>query len=171
MNQELVARVKEYNKNYKLAMADLNKSTAQINVYEQEIDKLCKELSEVMGVPVTMDNALELYQAKCKEIENNLQIGEEIISRLNSPVEEPQQSQQPQVQQHPVQQQQVQQQQVKQPQVQQPVQQPQVQAPVQDLSAPLGEPLNTGSATNKVEDDDDFDSIGSSSFNTDVDDI
>lgn len=167
MNQELVARVKEYNKNYKLAMADLNKSTAQINVYEQEIDKLCKELSEVMGVPVTMDNALELYQAKCKEIENNLQIGEEIISRLNSPVEEPQQpqpSQQPQVQQHPVQQQQVQH-----PQVQQPVQQP--QAPVQDLSAPLGEPLNTGSATNKVEDDDDFDSIGSSSFNTDVDDI
>ena len=157
MNQELVARVKEYNKNYKLAMADLNKSTAQINVYEQEIDKLCKELSEVMGVPVTMDNALELYQAKCKEIENNLQIGEEIISRLNSPVEEPQQ---PQVQQHPVQQPQVQ---------QQPVQQP--QAPVQDLSAPLGEPLNTGSATNKVEDDDDFDSIGSSSFNTDVDDI
>ena len=162
MNQELVARVKEYNKNYKLAMADLNKSTAQINVYEQEIDKLCKELSEVMGVPVTMDNALELYQAKCKEIENNLQIGEEIISRLNSPVEEPQQ---PQVQQHPVQQQQVQQPQVQQPQVQQP------QAPVQDLSAPLGEPLNTGSATNKVEDDDDFDSIGSSSFNTDVDDI
>lgn len=157
MNQELVARVKEYNKNYKLAMADLNKSTAQINVYEQEIDKLCKELSEVMGVPVTMDNALELYQDKCKEIENNLQIGEEIISRLNSPVEEPQQ---PQVQQHSVQQ----------PQVQQhPVQQP--QAPVQDLSAPLGEPLNTGSATNKVEDDDDFDSIGSSSFNTDVDDI
>ena len=152
MNQELVARVKEYNKNYKLAMADLNKSTAQINVYEQEIDKLCKELSEVMGVPVTMDNALELYQAKCKEIENNLQIGEEIISRLNSPVEEPQQQQ---VQQHPVQQQQVQ----------------QPQAPVQDLSAPLGEPLNTGSATNKVEDDDDFDSIGSSSFNTDVDDI
>lgn len=161
MNQELVARVKEYNKNYKLAMADLNKSTAQINVYEQEIDKLCKELSEVMGVPVTMDNALELYQQKCKEIENNLQIGEEIISRLNSPVEEPQQPQQP-VQQ-PVQQQ------VQQPQVQQPVQQP--QAPVQDLSAPLGEPLNTGSATNKVEDDDDFDSIGSSSFNTDVDDI
>jgi hypothetical protein len=158
MNQELVARVKEYNKNYKLAMADLNKSTAQINVYEQEIDKLCKELSEVMGVPVTMDNALELYQAKCKEIENNLQIGEEIISRLNSPVEEPQQPQQPQ---QPVQQQ------VQQPQVQQP----QVQAPVQDLSAPLGEPLNTGSATNKVEDDDDFDSIGSSSFNTDVDDI
>ena len=162
MNQELVARVKEYNKNYKLAMADLNKSTAQINVYEQEIDKLCKELSEVMGVPVTMDNALELYQAKCKEIENNLQIGEEIISRLNSPVEEPQQ---PQVQQHPVQQQP----QVQQPQVQQPVQQS--QAPVQDLSAPLGEPLNTGSVTNKVEDDDDFDSIGSSSFNTDVDDI
>lgn len=161
MNQELVARVKEYNKNYKLAMADLNKSTAQINVYEQEIDKLCKELSEVMGVPVTMDNALELYQAKCKEIENNLQIGEEIISRLNSPVEEPQQ---PQVQQHSVQQPQVQQH-----PVQQPVQQP--QAPVQDLSAPLGEPLNTGSATNKVEDDDDFDSIGSSSFNTDVDDI
>lgn len=167
MNQELVARVKEYNKNYKLAMTDLNKSTAQINVYEQEIDKLCKELSEVMGVPVTMDNALELYQVKCKEIENNLQIGEEIISRLNSPVEEPQQpqAQQHPVQQHPVQQPQVQQQQVQQQVVQQP------QAPVQDLSAPLGEPLNTGSATNKVEDDDDFDSIGSSSFTTDVDDI
>ena len=154
MNQELVARVKEYNKNYKLAMADLNKSTAQINVYEQEIDKLCKELSEVMGVPVTMDNALELYQQKCKEIENNLQIGEEIIERLNSAVTEPQVQQVPTQQpvQQPVQQ-----------QVQQQVQQK--QAPVQDLSAPLGEPLNT------VEDDDDFDSIGSNSFTTDVDDI
>lgn len=152
MNQELVARVKEYNKNYKLAMADLNKSTAQINVYEQEIDKLCKELSEVMGVPVTMDNALELYQQKCKEIENNLQIGEEIIERLNSAVTEPQ------VQQVPTQQ-----------PVQQPVQQK--QAPVQDLSAPLGEPLNTVGVKNTVEDDDDFDSIGSNSFTTDVDDI
>ena len=157
MNQELVARVKEYNKNYKLAMADLNKSTAQINVYEQEIDKLCKELSEVMGVPVTMDNALELYQQKCKEIENNLQIGEEIIERLNSTVAEPQVQQAPT--QQPVQQQ----------QVQQPVQQQ--QAPVQDLSAPLGEPLNTVSVKNTVEDDDDFDSIGSNSFTTDVDDI
>ena len=152
MNQELVARVKEYNKNYKLAMADLNKSTAQINVYEQEIDKLCKELSEVMGVPVTMDNALELYQQKCNEIENNLQIGEEIIERLNSAVTEPQ------VQQVPTQQ-----------PVQQPVQQK--QAPVQDLSAPLGEPLNTVGVKNTVEDDDDFDSIGSNSFTTDVDDI
>lgn len=158
MNQELVARVKEYNKNYKLAMADLNKSTAQINVYEQEIDKLCKELSEVMGVPVTMDNALELYQQKCKEIENNLQIGEEIIERLNSTVAEPQ------VQQAPTQQP-VQQQQVQQPQVQQQ------QAHVQDLSAPLGEPLNTVSVKNTVEEDDDFDSIGSNSFTTDVDDI
>lgn len=158
MNQELVARVKEYNKNYKLAMADLNKSTAQINVYEQEIDKLCKELSEVMGVPVTMDNALELYQQKCKEIENNLQIGEEIIERLNSTVAEPQ------VQQAPTQQP-VQQQQVQQPQVQQQ------QAPVQGLSAPLGEPLNTVSVKNTVEEDDDFDSIGSNSFTTDVDDI
>lgn len=163
MNQELVARVKEYNKNYKLAMADLNKSTAQINVYEQEIDKLCKELSEVMGVPVTMDNALELYQQKCKEIENNLQIGEEIIERLNSTVAEPQVQQAPT--QHPVQQQQVQQQQVQQPQVQHP------QAPVQDLSAPLGEPLNTVGVKNTVEEDDDFDSIGSNSFTTDVDDI
>ena len=156
MNQELVARVKEYNKNYKLAMADLNKSTAQINVYEQEIDKLCKELSEVMGVPVTMDNALELYQQKCKEIENNLQIGEEIIERLNSTVAEPQVQQVPT--QQPVQQ-----------QVQQQVQQK--QAPVQDLSAPLGEPLNTVGVKNTVEEDDDFDSIGSNSFTTDVDDI
>ena len=162
MNQELVARVKEYNKNYKLAMADLNKSTAQINVYEQEIDKLCKELSEVMGVPVTMDNALELYQQKCKEIENNLQIGEEIIERLNSAVTEPQVQQVPK--QQPVQQP-VQQQQVQQPQVQQQ------QAPVQDLSDPLGEPLNTVSVKNTVEEDDDFDSIGSNSFTTDVDDI
>ena len=159
MNQELVARVKEYNKNYKLAMADLNKSTAQINVYEQEIDKICKELSEVMGVPVTMDNALELYQQKCKEIENNLQIGEEIIERLNSAVTEPQVQQVPTQQpvQQPVQQ-----------QVQQQVQQK--QAPVQDLSAPLGEPYTVG-VKNTVEDDDDFDSIGSNSFTTDVDDI
>ena len=84
MDNSLVEKVKEYNKRYKEATSELNRVNAQINVYEQEIDKLCAELSSALGVEVTKDNALELYNQKSTEIENNLALGNEILSRIDN---------------------------------------------------------------------------------------
>lgn len=84
MDNSLVERVKEYNKKYKEATDELNKVNAQINVYEQEIGKLCAELTASLGVEVTKENALELYKQKSEEIERNLALGNEILDRINS---------------------------------------------------------------------------------------
>lgn len=84
MDNNLVERVKEYNKRYKEATSELSNLKAQMNVYEQEVQKLCNELSSYLGVEVTKENALDLYNNKKAEIENNLSIGNEILDRISS---------------------------------------------------------------------------------------
>lgn len=84
MDNNLVERVKEYNRRYKEATSELSNLKAQMNVYEQEVQKLCNELSSYLGVEVTKENALDLYNKKKAEIENNLSIGNEILDRISS---------------------------------------------------------------------------------------
>lgn len=84
MDNNLVERVKEYNKRYKEATSELSNLKAQMNVYEQEVQKLCNELSSYLGAEVTKENALDLYNKKKAEIENNLSIGNEILDRISS---------------------------------------------------------------------------------------
>lgn len=88
MDKELELRVKEYNKHYKEALEEYNKAKAQITVYENEINSLCEELTSHLGVEVTKENALELYQQKEKEIRQQLEIGENIIKRINNEAED-----------------------------------------------------------------------------------
>lgn len=87
MDKELELRVKEYNKHYKEALEEYNKAKAQITVYENEINSLCEELTSHLGIEVTKENALELYQQKEKEIRQQLEIGENIIKRINNEAE------------------------------------------------------------------------------------
>lgn len=84
MDKELELRVKEYNNNYKKASEEYNKAKAQISVYENEIDSLCAELTSSLGIEVTKENALAIYQRKEKEIRQQLEVGESIINRINN---------------------------------------------------------------------------------------
>ena len=84
MDKELELRVKEYNKNYKQALDEFNKGKAQISVYENEINSLCAELTTMLGIEITKDNAFEIYEQKEKELRQQLEVGESIIKRIQT---------------------------------------------------------------------------------------
>lgn len=84
MDKELELRVKEYNKNYKQALDEFNKGKAQISVYENEINNLCAELTTMLGIEITKDNAFEIYEQKEKELRQQLEVGESIIKRIQT---------------------------------------------------------------------------------------
>lgn len=84
MDKELELRVKEYNKNYKQALDEFNKGKAQISVYENEINNLCAELTAMLGIEITKDNAFEIYEQKEKELRQQLEVGESIIKRIQT---------------------------------------------------------------------------------------
>ena len=74
MDKELELRVKEYNKNYKQALDEFNKGKARISVYENEINNLCAELTAILGIEITKDNAFEIYEQKEKELRQQLEV-------------------------------------------------------------------------------------------------
>lgn len=84
MDKDLELRVKEYNRQHKEALEEYNKAKAQISVYENEINNLCAELTNSLGIEVTKENALEIYKQKENEIRQQLEVGENIIKRINS---------------------------------------------------------------------------------------
>lgn len=84
MDKELELRVKDYNKNYKQALDEFNKGKAQISVYENEINSLCAELTDMLGIEITKDNAFEIYEQKEKELRQQLEVGESIIKRIQT---------------------------------------------------------------------------------------
>lgn len=84
MDKDLELRVKEYNRQHKEALEEYNKAKAQISVYENEINSLCAELTNSLGIEVTKENALEMYKQKENEIRQQLEVGENIIKRINS---------------------------------------------------------------------------------------
>lgn len=84
MDKDLELRVKEYNRQHKEALEEYNKAKAQISVYENEINSLCAELTNSLGIEVTKENALEIYKQKENEIRQQLEVGENIIKRINS---------------------------------------------------------------------------------------
>lgn len=84
MDKELELRVKEYNKNYKQALDEFNKGKAQISVYENEINSLCAELTNILGIEITKGNAFEIYEQKEKELRQQLEVGESIIKRIQT---------------------------------------------------------------------------------------
>lgn len=84
MDKELELRVKEYNKNYKQALDEFNKGKAQISVYENEINNLCAELTAMLGIEITKDNAFKIYEQKEKELRQQLEVGESIIKRIQT---------------------------------------------------------------------------------------
>ena len=53
-------------------------------VTENEIDRLCKELTEELGQEVTPENAEELYKEFMEKVENTISAGEEIFDRIKA---------------------------------------------------------------------------------------
>jgi hypothetical protein len=64
-----------------VAKASRIKTELEFNV--KELDKICKELSSDLGIDVNSDNIEAIYVQLVDKINSNLQVGREILNRIN----------------------------------------------------------------------------------------
>lgn len=77
-------QVKQYNaslKQYKDKAASLN---AEIEYTNKEIDALCAELTNELGIQVTRDNIQQIYDEQVNKINSTLQSGNAVLAKIAS---------------------------------------------------------------------------------------
>lgn len=77
-----IESVKQYNaslKQYKDASAKL---TAEIEFNERELKSLCEQLTKELGVEVTVDNIDKIYDEQVQKINQALETGTAILSKI-----------------------------------------------------------------------------------------
>lgn len=77
-------QVKQYNaslKQYKDKAASLN---AEIEYTNKEIDALCAELTNELGIQVTRDNIQQIYEEQVSKINSTLQSGNAVLAKIAS---------------------------------------------------------------------------------------
>ena len=77
-------QVKQYNaslKQYKDKAASLN---AEIEYTNKEIDALCAELTNELGIKVTRDNIQQIYDEQVSKINSTLQSGNAVLAKIAS---------------------------------------------------------------------------------------
>lgn len=80
--QELMERVKAYNNKLKQAQSEAATLSAHISYSETDVMNSCKELSELLGMEVTPDTLQSIRESEYNKIINNLEMGEEILKRI-----------------------------------------------------------------------------------------
>ena len=79
-----IERVREFNRAYKQFKQREVELTAERDMNNKEIDRLCKELSEELGIKITRDNAREVCEKYVSELDERLGVGEAIFQRINA---------------------------------------------------------------------------------------
>lgn len=79
-----VERIKKYNKKYKESQSKVANLQAELDMNNREIDRLCKELSAELGITINRENVEQVYMQKVQEINSNLELGENILKRIES---------------------------------------------------------------------------------------
>lgn len=77
-----VQRIKEYNRQLRECKDKSSKITAEMEFNNSEIQRLCVELSNQLGIEVTPDNVVSIYKEREAKLENTLSTGEEILRRI-----------------------------------------------------------------------------------------
>lgn len=76
--------IKEYNNK----VAQMKQSVAQLmaekKIREQELEKLCSELTEELGKTVTPENIESIYNETIEQIKDTMESGNEILTRIES---------------------------------------------------------------------------------------
>lgn len=80
--RELLERVKAYNDERKKAESESAKLSAHVTYAEQDLSRLCKELTELMGIEINKDNVDDILKKEREKILNDLEVGEEILNRI-----------------------------------------------------------------------------------------
>lgn len=79
-----VEDIRKYNSSLREYQDKYNKINAEIEFNKRELQKLCGELSAELGIQVTPDNIVEIYNERVAKINNTLSIGTEILQRIKS---------------------------------------------------------------------------------------
>ena len=79
-----IERVREFNRAYKQFKQREVELTAERDMNNKEIDRLCKELSEELGIEITRENAREVCEKYVSELNERLGVGEAIFQRINA---------------------------------------------------------------------------------------
>ncbi len=77
-----IERIKRYNDNLKREVARSAQLKAELEFNTNELNRLCQELSDDLGIEVNEQNIELVYTELVKKIENNLQVGEEMLDRV-----------------------------------------------------------------------------------------
>lgn len=79
-----IEAIKQYNtqlKGYREQAAKLN---AEIEYTNKEIDELCTELTQELGIQVTRDNIEQIYNEQVQQINSTLQSGTAVLNKIAS---------------------------------------------------------------------------------------
>lgn len=79
-----IQEIKRYNAEYKAYQQKASSTQAEIAVNEREIDKLCAELTQELGIQVTRENAKQVYEERVAKIQEELKRGREVIDRIKA---------------------------------------------------------------------------------------
>lgn len=79
-----IERIKKYNETLKAYNEKGAQLKAELSFNINELNKLCQELSQEIGVEVTTDNIEEVYKNYVSKIEETLRVGEEIFERIRA---------------------------------------------------------------------------------------
>ncbi len=78
-----VEAIKNYNELLKKTVAKASRIKTELEFNVKELDKICKELSSDLGIEVNSDNIEAIYVQLVDKINSNLQVGREILNRIN----------------------------------------------------------------------------------------
>lgn len=77
-----VEQIRQYNSGLQVYKDQAAKLSAEIEVNNQTLQRLCDELTKLLGEPVTMENIEAIYQKKVEEINSLVAQGSEVIRRI-----------------------------------------------------------------------------------------
>ena len=78
----LIERAKQYNQQLKAIESEASNTKAHISYGEADLNKLCKELSSLLGIEVNEDNVEEICEQQLEKIKNDLDTGERTIKAI-----------------------------------------------------------------------------------------
>lgn len=78
----LIERAKQYNQQLKAIENEASSTKAHISYGEADLNKLCNELSSLLGVTVTESNVEEICNEQMQKIMNDLETGERTIKAI-----------------------------------------------------------------------------------------
>ena len=76
--------IRKYNEKLNECRQKKVKLETELEVSKREIDKLCAELSNELGITVNQDNIGQIYREYMEKLENKVKSGMEILNRIES---------------------------------------------------------------------------------------